>query len=238
MTYANARASGDGSLISRYVSRGPCLSPYKANRIGQYGVLTSWADYLVNTPLFIHDQYVVFINTLSNADIGQWYRSSAGGLSVSNQTNLAIKGIIGIQAMSKMCSILDQVTEAKNYSVRTIFFSYYTVGLTRLQTAAAQLYGQWKGVALGNDQHLLAVYEQPASWTLGYNLFADIWLGTELIESSVGMDVLFFRPTLIILQIYDNQSSFINNLLLDTEISNFGLPVDNLSSSTSITVSS
>ena len=107
-----------------------------------------------------------------------------------------------------------------------------------MQTAAAQLYGQWKGVALGNDQHLLAVYEQPASWTLGYNLFADIWLGTELIESSVGMNILCFRPTLIILQIYDNQSSFINNLLLDTEISNFGLPVDNLSPSTSTTVSS
>ena len=123
MTYANARASGDGSLISRYVSRGPCSSPCKVNRIGQYGVLTSWADYLVNTLLFIHDQYVVFMNVLSTADIGQWHRSSADGLSVSNQTNLAIKGIIGIQAMSKMCSILGQVTEAKNYSVRTIFLA-------------------------------------------------------------------------------------------------------------------
>ena len=64
MTYANARANGDGSLISTYVSRGSCLSPYKSYRIGQYGMLTSWADYLVNTLLFIHDQYVVFINVL------------------------------------------------------------------------------------------------------------------------------------------------------------------------------
>jgi hypothetical protein len=32
--------------------------PYKADRLGQYRVLTSWADYLVNTLLFIHDQYV------------------------------------------------------------------------------------------------------------------------------------------------------------------------------------
>jgi hypothetical protein len=59
----------------------------------------------------------VFINVLPNADSGQWHRSSADGLLVSNQTNLAIKGIIGIQAMSEMCSILGQVTEANNYSV-------------------------------------------------------------------------------------------------------------------------
>jgi Domain of unknown function (DUF4965) len=58
MTYAHARATGDGSLISRYVSRCPWSSPYKADRLGQYRVLTSWADYLVNTLLFIHDQYV------------------------------------------------------------------------------------------------------------------------------------------------------------------------------------
>jgi len=122
MTYAHARASGDGSLISRYVSWCPWLNPYEANRLGQYRVLTSWADYLANTLLFIHDQYVVFVNVLSNADNFQWHRSSADGLSVSNQTNLAIKGIIGIQAMSDMCSILDQAIGAKNYSVCTIFF--------------------------------------------------------------------------------------------------------------------
>ena len=68
----------------------------------------------------------------SNADIGQWHRSSADGLSVSNQTNLAIKGIIGIQAMSKMCSILGQVTEAKNYSVRTIYLLLLYCGIDAL----------------------------------------------------------------------------------------------------------
>ena len=31
MTYAHARASGDGRLISRYVSRRPWLGPYNAN---------------------------------------------------------------------------------------------------------------------------------------------------------------------------------------------------------------
>ena len=49
------------------------------------------------------------------------------------------------------------------------------------------MYGQWKNLALGDDQHLLAAYGQSDSWTLGYNLFADVWLGTDLVESSVGV---------------------------------------------------
>jgi hypothetical protein len=39
-------------------------------------------------------------------------------LSVSNQTNLAIKGIIAIEAMSKMSSVLKQEADASKYSVR------------------------------------------------------------------------------------------------------------------------
>ena len=39
------------------------------------------------------------------------------------------------------------------------------------------------------DQHILAVYGQD-SWTLGYNLFADRWLGTTLVEQSVSVGIL------------------------------------------------
>jgi hypothetical protein len=46
-------------------------------------------------------------------------RLSADGLSVSNQTNLAIKGIIAIQAMSNMSLVVGQTADAKKYSVRT-----------------------------------------------------------------------------------------------------------------------
>ncbi|KAH9968154.1 hypothetical protein BC827DRAFT_1122730 [Russula dissimulans] len=159
MTYAQARASGDGSLISGY-----------------YQLLTRWADYLTTNTLFIHDQI------------------SADSLSVSNQTNLAIKGIIAIEAMSKMSSIVQQSDDAERYS-----------------NAAAQLYDQWKSLALSNG-HLLAVYGQTNSWTLGYNLFADVWLGTNLVESSV----------------YNGHSSFIDNVTLTSSFSNFGMPVDNI----------
>ncbi|KAH9036047.1 hypothetical protein EDB83DRAFT_1770629 [Lactarius deliciosus] len=170
MTYAHARASGDGSLIGRY-----------------YDQLTSWADYLSNSTLLIRDQ------------------SSADGLSTNNQTNLAIKGIIAIKAMSKMSSIVKKAADVDKYS-----------------GTAASLYAQWKGLALGGDNRLLAAYGQTDSWTLGYNLFADVWLNTSVVESSV----------------YDGQSSYIDNLTLTSSFANFGMPVDNLSSDTGVAVSS
>src|SRR5260221_4202049 len=39
------------------------------------------------------------------------HRSSADNLSVKNQTNLAIKGIIAIEAMSKMSSVVNQAAD-------------------------------------------------------------------------------------------------------------------------------
>ncbi|KAH9021897.1 hypothetical protein EDB85DRAFT_2293347 [Lactarius pseudohatsudake] len=144
MTYAHARATGDG-----------------ANKnTGQYSLLTSWADYLSNSTLVIHDQ------------------SSADGLTTTNQTNLAIKGIIAIKAMSKMSSVVKQTTDADKYS-----------------TTSARLYSQWKSFALASDQHLFATFGEVGSWTLGYNLFADAWLDTGVVESSVS----------------NGQSSFISN---------------------------
>ncbi|KAI9456365.1 hypothetical protein BJY52DRAFT_1171492, partial [Lactarius psammicola] len=170
MTYAHARATGDGSLISRY-----------------YSLLTSWANYLSNSTLLIHDQ------------------SSADGLSANNQTNLAIKGIIAIKAMSEMSAIVKEAADVDKYS-----------------SAATSLYAQWKSLALESDQHILAAYGKADSWTLGYNLFADVWLGTSVVESSV----------------YDGQSSFIDNLTLTSTFSNFGMPVDSLGLDPSVTVSS
>ncbi|KAI9459212.1 hypothetical protein BJY52DRAFT_1211943 [Lactarius psammicola] len=170
MTYAHARASGDGSLISRY-----------------YSLLTSWADYLSNSTLVIHDQ------------------SSADRLTANNQTNLAIKGIIAIEAMSKMSSVVKRTADADKYS-----------------NTAASLYGQWKSLALASDQHLLAAYGQVGSWTLGYNLFADAWLDTSVVEPSV----------------FNGQGSFIDNVTLTSSFSNFGMPVDSLSLDISVAISS
>ncbi|KAI0267468.1 hypothetical protein BC834DRAFT_822339, partial [Gloeopeniophorella convolvens] len=170
MVYAHARATGDGSLISRY-----------------YPLLTRWADYLLNSTLFIHDQ------------------TSSDGLTVANQTNLAIKGVIALEAMSKMSAIVKESSDASKYS-----------------TTATKFYNEWKSLALDTDQHLLAVYGNAGSWTLGYNLFADVWLGTNLVDSSV----------------LDGHASFLDNLASTSSFASFGLPVDSLNSDTMTTISS
>ncbi|KAH9013284.1 hypothetical protein EDB84DRAFT_1568730 [Lactarius hengduanensis] len=183
MTYAHARASGDVGLISRYVRAalifqvGTLVGPTKLDSMIQ--VLIPWANYLSNATLLVHDQF------------------SADGLSADNQTNLAIKGIIAIEAMSKMSSIVKRDADVNKYS-----------------STAASLYAQWKSLALTSDKHLLAIYDQVGSWTLGYNLFADVWLNTSVVESSV----------------YDGQSTFVNNLSLTLNFGNSGMPVDNLDS--------
>jgi hypothetical protein len=58
MTYAHARAGGDGSLISRHVRMKLLSSTSGANKTGQYSLLKSWADYLSNYALYTTDECV------------------------------------------------------------------------------------------------------------------------------------------------------------------------------------
>ncbi|KAH9175704.1 hypothetical protein EDB89DRAFT_2066274 [Lactarius sanguifluus] len=162
MTYAHVRATGDG-----------------IDEIRQYSLLTSWANYLSNSTLVIHDR-------------------------TSGLTNLGIKGIIAIEAMSKMSSVVKQTADADKYS-----------------NTAARLYSRWKSLALASDQHLVATYGEAVLWTLGYNLFADAWLDTGVVESPV----------------FEGQSSFIDSI---SGFSNFkfGLPVDSLSGDVTVAISS
>ncbi|KAH9053680.1 hypothetical protein EDB87DRAFT_1650741, partial [Lactarius vividus] len=112
-----------------------------------YPLLKNWTDYLVDTTLYTSNQ------------------ESADLLSVNNQTNLAIKGIIAIKAMSMMAAAMSKSTD---YSATAN--AYYTT---------------WKNLALGSDQHVLAQYQNESSWSLGYNMFADHWLKTGLISKAI-----------------------------------------------------
>ena len=87
--------------------------------------------------------------------------------------------------------------------------------------------------------HLLAAYGETNSWTLGYNLFADVWLGTDLVESSVSVLGYLFLVVSDQLQVYTGHSNFIDNLVLTSNFSFFGMPVDNaVPTDTNIAVSS
>ena len=61
---------------------------------------------------------MIIITDSLNDDL---HRSAADGLTINNQTNLAIKGIIAIKAMSNMSSIVNKTADVDKYSVREDF---------------------------------------------------------------------------------------------------------------------
>jgi len=74
-------------------------------------------------------------------------------------------------------------------------------------------------------------YGQANSWTLGYNLFADVWLGTNLVEPSVGVRVCLFRIVTHQSQVYNDHSSFIDNIAMTSAL---GMPTDNTDTNTAV----
>ncbi|KAH8978672.1 hypothetical protein EDB92DRAFT_1956210 [Lactarius akahatsu] len=127
----------------------------------------------------------------------------------TNDHNLAINNIISIKAMYNMSWILNQTLDS-DQSPHS--FDYYVrVNLSGVND-----------LALANDQHILAAHEQADPWVLGYNLFADVWLGTSVVEPSV----------------YQAQSAFIDNLISTSTFSKFGMPVDSFCLDLDVVVSS
>ncbi|KAI0068780.1 DUF1793-domain-containing protein [Artomyces pyxidatus] len=117
------------------------------------GLLDQWTQFLVAEAL-------IPANQISTDDF-------AGSL--ANQTNLAIKGIIGIRAMAEIASLLGDDTKNKNYT-----------------SIAASYVQQWQPLALSKDgTHLTLSYGNDRSWGLAYNLFADRLLGTNLFPQSI-----------------------------------------------------
>ena len=70
--------------------------------VTQFSLLDQWTQFLITDSL-------IPANQLSTDDF-------AGSL--ANQTNLAIKGIIGIQAMAQIAKLNGDQARASNYSVR------------------------------------------------------------------------------------------------------------------------
>ncbi|KAI0033120.1 hypothetical protein K488DRAFT_48343, partial [Vararia minispora EC-137] len=134
MSYAQALFSGDSSQVETY-----------------YGLLRSWADYLVDHAMALGDQMPTDPSP------------------VLNETNLAIKGIIGVKAMSAIALNLNVSDDAARYS-----------------DAASNLYSRWKaGGALGSSNNFLASFNSQNSSSTGYNLFADKWLNLSVAEPAV-----------------------------------------------------
>lgn len=116
-------------------------------------LLDQWTQYLIEDSLIPEEQ-------LSTDDF-------AGHL--ANQTNLAIKGIVGIGAMAQIASLLGDEEKASNYSA--IAASYVT---------------QWQQYAMSTSgDHLTLQYGESDTWGLSYNLFGDKLLGLGLFPDSI-----------------------------------------------------
>ncbi|KAI4746505.1 glutaminase A [Aureobasidium sp. EXF-12298] len=133
-----------------------------------YDLLKQWNDYLVIDSLIPSNQ-------ISTDDF-------AGSL--ANQTNLALKGIIGIEAMAMIANLTGHTEDAQNFT--SIAHNYIT---------------KWQqlGIAKGTNgslPHTTLAYDMPETHGLLYNLFADTWVGTNLVPRSVYKMQSTFYPTI------------------------------------------
>ncbi|KAJ5154601.1 uncharacterized protein N7500_010040 [Penicillium coprophilum] len=130
-----------------------------------YPLLKQWTSYLVEDSLYPANQ-------ISTDDF-------AGSL--ANQTNLALKGMIGIEAMAVIAKQTGHTADAANYS--SIAKDYIT---------------QWQDLAIAknaNPPRTTLSYGNTASHGLLYNLFADAQLGLDLVPQSVYQMQSDFYPT-------------------------------------------
>lgn len=118
-----------------------------------YTILKQWANYLIQFSLIPSGQ-------LSTDDF-------AGTL--VNQTNLAIKGIVGLQAMSAVARIADETADAANFSATAI-----------------EYYDKWEYFAIDpSGSHAMLAYQWRSSWGLLYNTYFDKLLNLGIVAPKV-----------------------------------------------------
>jgi len=118
-----------------------------------YNLLKDWASYLGEN---------------SKAPTNQ---ISADGQSDANMTNLAIKGIIGIKAMSDISLALGKTGDAEQFS--------------SIATEYADSWQTWAMSSSSTQKGLLYTYGGEGTWALIYNLYADRLLQTNLVSESI-----------------------------------------------------
>ncbi|KAJ7739311.1 hypothetical protein B0H14DRAFT_3097400 [Mycena olivaceomarginata] len=116
-------------------------------------LLDQWATYLIGNTLYPEDQ-------LATTDFSG---------SLPNQTNLAVKGIIGIKAMSEIWATLGNTDKSASYA-----------------STASSYMASWQQAGISSDgTHLLLEYHNQTHDVLSYNLAADKLLGTGIVPASV-----------------------------------------------------
>ncbi|CZS93162.1 related to glutaminase A [Rhynchosporium graminicola] len=164
-----------------------------------YKLWKQWTGYLIREAL-------IPANQLSTDDFAGW---------LANQTNLALKGIIGIKAMSEISELVGETEDAKYYrNVSEVYIK------------------RWEDeFAISRDgTHAKLAYTWHGSWTTLYNLFADSLLCFHLpsildLEEVAGQKLLAeskkSRTSFVSERIYKIQSDWYHNVR-----QKYGLPLD------------
>lgn len=101
------------------------------------------------------------------------------------QTNLALKGIVGIHAMSKLAEVAGHAEDAAYYKVR-LAKPLCQICTDDSQNVSETYIAKWEEYGMSRDQsHAKLAYDWYGSWTTIYNLYADAQLcfhleGTDL----------------------------------------------------------
>lgn len=161
-----------------------------------YSIWDQWTGYLVRESLIPHNQ-------LCTDDFAGW---------LANQTNLALKGIIGIKAMSEIANIVGKDDDAKHY-----------------REIAEDYIGKWQDYAISRDgTHAKLAYTWYGSWTTIYNLYAESLLcfhvSDETTDGRSGDQKPIGKPSggpFIPDKVYQMQSDWYSAVL-----QRYGLPLD------------
>ncbi|TCD64701.1 hypothetical protein EIP91_003775 [Steccherinum ochraceum] len=155
-----------------------------------HSLLDQWAQYLQSNAL----------NPTSQMS------SDAFAGALDKQTNLAIKGAIGIAAMSEIANLTGDATKAAQYASTAVSFA------SKIVSSGTSTDGQHLTLSVSFDRLVAARHRKLMSliflhWGLAYNLYADQLLGTNLFPDTV----------------YNMQTSWYGNKLANTQ---YGLPLD------------
>jgi Domain of unknown function (DUF5127)/Domain of unknown function (DUF4965)/Domain of unknown function (DUF1793)/Domain of unknown function (DUF4964) len=139
-------------MVAAYLARIPA-GARSAYAKAHYPILKQWADYLVTAAL--------------DPDLQNQTDDFTGF--IAHSVNLALKGIVGIGAMSRIATAAGKPDDANSY----------------LSTAQSYI-GQWQQKATdASGEHLKLAYDQDGTWSLKYNGYADRLLGLGLVPASV-----------------------------------------------------
>ncbi|KAK4138756.1 DUF1793-domain-containing protein [Trichocladium antarcticum] len=137
----DVRGGGGQAAAAKWLSR-------------SYRLWKQWTGYLVRESLVPHNQ-------LCTDDFAGW---------LANQTNLALKGIIGIRAMAEIAGIVGETEDARHY-----------------REVAAGYIERWQDYGISRDgTHAKLAYTWYGSWTTLYNLYADSLLCFHVKDKSEG----------------------------------------------------